>query len=193
MVDIYPSVFICFLTWELLNCGTGPKLFATPLGSPRELFLSVGDSECGQGWSSDVSGLFPVAGWVCLGSLQLDRPPRSPSPVTSPAGLSDYCPAREVGLGLPVDWAALGTHGETNPLPHPPILPPFPPDPSPASAASLVFGILCVFKAWDQLWFYPESQKLLVCEDGILWAEKTAARGCWLRPGRLHQRREPPL
>lgn len=62
MADIYTSVFICFLMWELLNCGTGPKLFATPLDSPRGLFLPVGDSECAQGCSSDLSGLFPVAG-----------------------------------------------------------------------------------------------------------------------------------
>lgn len=40
-----------------------------------------------------------------------------------------------------------------------------------------MFGGLCVFKAWDQIWLYPESQNLSLCEGSILQAKKRAG---WL-------------
>lgn len=93
---------------------------------------------------------------------------------------------------LPGEWASgsLGigqlsasTEKQIPCPPHPRhlILPPFPPDPSQASAAAFVFGILCVFKAWDQLWFYPESKQLLASAYGSSGPRRQqVAAGCAL-------------
>ena len=52
--------------------------------------------------------------------------------------------------------------------------PPFFLAPTWAFAATFTCGSLCVFKVWAQIWFYAESQNLLLCEDSSLQAKRRA-------------------